>query len=142
MADGTVYRICDAPCAGFGNAVIIKHDDSFFTGYNHLAMVSVVKGQEVTTNTIIAKTGDTGAGGAHLDVKAYTSEGDVLGANTGKNVLCFLPDEIINKLTFTGTNCQAGDLALNLDNQETGYTYPDPTTTCSCSDLETFCPLS
>ena len=144
MAEGTVYRICDASCSGFGNAVIIKHDDSFFTGYNHLSVVLVTVGQEVTTNTIIAKTGDTGAGGAHLDIKVYTSEGDILGKDTGKNVLCFLPEGITNQLTFTGTNCQAGEPALDSDNKETGYIYPDPKekTVCSCSDVGTYCSLA
>ena len=142
MADGVVHYICEAECAGFGNAIIIKHDDSFFTGYNHLDMVSVVVSQEVTTDTTIAKTGDTGAGGAHLDIKVYTSENEILGSNTGKNVLCFFPEEITNQLTFTGTNCHAGEKALDINDVETGYIYTDPTTTCDCSDLGSFCPLS
>jgi murein DD-endopeptidase MepM/ murein hydrolase activator NlpD len=51
----------------YGQTVIIDHGLSFFTLYGHLSEISVEKGNAVSKNDVIGRTGTTGlAGGDHL----------------------------------------------------------------------------
>lgn len=59
-ADGeVVYR--GAELEGYGNLLLIKHDDGFVTAYAHNDVMLVRKGQKVRKGEAIAKVGQTGA---------------------------------------------------------------------------------
>ncbi len=58
-ADGeVVYR--GAGLAGYGNLLLVKHDDGFVTAYAHNDVMLVRKGQRVRQGQVIAKVGQTG----------------------------------------------------------------------------------
>jgi murein DD-endopeptidase MepM/ murein hydrolase activator NlpD len=51
----------------YGNTVIIRHDRGIETLYAHLANIQVREGQEVGTDTVLGKVGNTGSStGVHL----------------------------------------------------------------------------
>ena len=54
-----VYR--GSELDGYGNLLLIKHDDGFVTAYAHNDVMLVRKGQRVRKGQVIAKVGDTGA---------------------------------------------------------------------------------
>ncbi|MBI1392043.1 MAG: peptidoglycan DD-metalloendopeptidase family protein [Alphaproteobacteria bacterium] len=59
-ADGeVVYR--GAGLDGYGNLLLIRHDDGFVTAYAHNDVMLVRKGQQVRQGQVIAKVGQTGA---------------------------------------------------------------------------------
>ena len=59
-ADGeVVYR--GSELDGYGNLLLIKHDDGFVTAYAHNDAMLVRKGQRVRQGQVIAKVGQTGA---------------------------------------------------------------------------------
>jgi murein hydrolase activator len=60
VADGEVAVLSFIP--GFGNVLILNHNNGFRTVYAHLSEVTVSESQRVTEGTIIAKSGDTVAG--------------------------------------------------------------------------------
>ncbi|MEL7487418.1 MAG: M23 family metallopeptidase [Pseudomonadota bacterium] len=58
-AGEVVYR--GAELDGYGNLLLIKHDDGFVTAYAHNDAMLVRKGQRVRQGQVIAKVGQTGA---------------------------------------------------------------------------------
>ena len=59
-ADGeVVYR--GSELDGYGNLLLIKHDDGFVTAYAHNDVMLVRKGQKVRQGQVIAKVGQTGS---------------------------------------------------------------------------------
>jgi murein hydrolase activator len=60
VADGEVAVLSFIP--GFGNVLILNHNNGFRTVYAHLSDVMVSESQQVSEGTIIAKSGDTVAG--------------------------------------------------------------------------------
>ena len=59
-ADGeVVYR--GSELDGYGNLLLVKHDDGFVTAYAHNDVMLVRKGQKVRQGQIIAKVGQTGS---------------------------------------------------------------------------------
>lgn len=59
-ADGeVVYR--GSELDGYGNLLLIRHDDGFVTAYAHNDVMLVRKGQKVQKGQVIAKVGQTGA---------------------------------------------------------------------------------
>jgi murein hydrolase activator len=60
VADGDVAVLSFIP--GFGNVLILNHNNGYRTVYAHLSEVTVSESQPVTEGTIIAKSGDTVAG--------------------------------------------------------------------------------
>ena len=60
VADGEVAVLSFIP--GFGNVLILNHNNGFRTVYAHLSDVMVSESQHITEGTIIAKSGDTVAG--------------------------------------------------------------------------------
>ena len=60
VADGEVAVLSFIP--GFGNVLILNHNNGYRTVYAHLSDVTVSESQRVTEGTIIAKSGDTVAG--------------------------------------------------------------------------------
>lgn len=52
---------------GYGNVVVIKHDEDYTTRYGHLSKIRVKVGQRVTPQQIIGLSGSSGhATGPHL----------------------------------------------------------------------------
>jgi murein hydrolase activator len=60
VAEGEVAVLSFIP--GFGNVLIINHNNGFRTVYAHLSDVTVSESQHIAEGTIIAKSGDTVAG--------------------------------------------------------------------------------
>jgi murein DD-endopeptidase MepM/ murein hydrolase activator NlpD len=71
--------------SGYGNTVIVEHDNGIVTLYAHNNRLMVTQGQLVTSDTILALSGSTGRStGPHLHFEAWQS---------GKNItMAFLPD--------------------------------------------------
>jgi murein DD-endopeptidase MepM/ murein hydrolase activator NlpD len=65
VGDGTVVM---AGCGdGFGNQIVIRHDDGYCTHYAHLSVLEVVPGQRVRAGERIALSGNSGnSTGPHL----------------------------------------------------------------------------
>lgn len=83
-SDGTVIKVMnkmtgtncihDPEGMGYGNYVMIQHNDNYVTLYAHLSGVSVKEGQKVSKGTVIGFMGNTGFSyGAHLhfEVRKY-----------------------------------------------------------------------
>lgn len=67
VADGVVSMINFI--AGFGNLLIIDHDDGFYTVYAHLSSIHVRDGQRVKAGHVIAATGEgTGEEQLHFEL--------------------------------------------------------------------------
>lgn len=63
---GTVFQI-GYDQRGYGNYVVVKHSDRFFTWYCHLASISVTENQDVDLSSQLGIMGRTGnATGIHL----------------------------------------------------------------------------
>ncbi|MCG6200181.1 peptidoglycan DD-metalloendopeptidase family protein [Psychromonas antarctica] len=70
IGDGIVVRAGYHPAAG--NYIVIKHGRKYTSRYLHLSKIYVHKGQRVTMDTLIAKTGNTGRStGAHLHYELH-----------------------------------------------------------------------
>ena len=70
---------------GYGNLVLIKHKDSFFTAYAHNSKNLTQKGKSVKRGQVIAKVGNTGRStGPHLHF-------EVRKGRKARNPLFFLP---------------------------------------------------
>ncbi len=59
VAAGTVIYTGSA-VQGYGNLILIKHDDGYVSAYAHLKDITVAKGEEVTPGEAIGTTGMTG----------------------------------------------------------------------------------
>lgn len=57
---------------GYGNNILINHQNGFTSRYAHLSKIEVKDGQEVTTGTVLGKVGSTGhSTGPHLHLEIY-----------------------------------------------------------------------
>ncbi len=75
---------------GYGNLIIIRHKDDFFTVYAHCSKNIAKKDQQVKEGDLIAKVGRTGrATGPHLHF-------EVRNGQTARNPLFFLPHRDID----------------------------------------------
>lgn len=64
--DGIVFKI-EYSDTGFGNSIIIKHENNFYTLYGHLSKISVSLGEKVLQRQTIGFSGSSGKStGAHL----------------------------------------------------------------------------
>lgn len=71
---------------GYGNYVVVKHENDYFSLYGHLAKVLVGEGTPVSLDTVIGTVGVTGrTTGSHLHLEIY--ENDI-----AVNPLLILPD--------------------------------------------------
>ena len=73
---GTVVDL-DSLQSGWGNFVVIKHDDGYYSLYGHMDSIAVSKGQRIENKdgaaTVIGTMGNTGASqGAHLHFELGT----------------------------------------------------------------------
>ncbi|MCB1168072.1 MAG: M23 family metallopeptidase [Leptospiraceae bacterium] len=98
IADGRILysrRASDnpfRPLPGPGNLMIIDHGDGWWSGYFHLQELARVRYGDVTSNTIIGYSGNTGrSGGAHLHF--------FVAKNYGKEFIN--PLEVLPKVTDT-----------------------------------------
>jgi len=89
VAPGTV--IFSGWKGGYGNTVILEHNDGMKTVYAHHSSNSVSSGESVDTNTVIALTGSTGRStGPHLHFEAWQGDTNITrefmpGNNSGNN---------------------------------------------------------
>ncbi|MDD5631048.1 MAG: peptidoglycan DD-metalloendopeptidase family protein, partial [Methylococcales bacterium] len=51
---------CGQGLIGFGNIIIIKHDDDYLSAYANTSSLQVNEGQNIKKGQIIAKVGDVG----------------------------------------------------------------------------------
>lgn len=75
--DGTTTEGMDAFNDGYGNKVEILNDDGKRTVYGHLREILVKKGDKVTTETVIGKTGSSGGSRVphlHLEIRKENTE--------------------------------------------------------------------
>lgn len=71
--------------SGYGNLVVLNHDQNYFTAYAHNDEIEVKEGKRVGQGDEIAKVGDTGqATGYHLHF-------EIRQGSTPMNPLAFLP---------------------------------------------------
>lgn len=62
---------------GYGNMVILQHNDGLATLYAHLSDISVILGQKVTQGTLLGHSGSTGnSTGPHLHFEARKTWSD------------------------------------------------------------------
>jgi hypothetical protein len=73
-ANGTVITV-QTSSTGYGNRIVIKHDNEYRTLYAHLNMLSVSNGQIVKSGDIIGYSGSTGnSSGPHLHFGVYRNQ--------------------------------------------------------------------
>lgn len=71
---------------GYGNLILIRHDDNFFTAYAHNKVNKAKKGQSVKRGQVIAEVGRTGrTTGAHLHFEIRQGQ-------KSRNPMFFLPE--------------------------------------------------
>lgn len=107
--DGIVIKVIDkmtgTNCVhdpegmGYGNYVMIQHNDNYVTLYAHLASVSVKQGQKVAKGTVIGFMGNTGFSyGAHLhfEVRKYKISNPVSALHDNTKFEWLDPEKYIN----------------------------------------------
>lgn len=72
---------------GYGNLILIRHKDDFFTAYAHNSVNKVKKGQAVKKNQVVALVGRTGR------VTAPHCHFEIRHGQTARNPLFFLPEK-------------------------------------------------
>jgi murein DD-endopeptidase MepM/ murein hydrolase activator NlpD len=94
-AAGTV-SYCGNELRGYGNLVLIQHEDGYLTAYAHVGSIGVTRGQRVAAGQVIATagaSGDVSSPQLHfeirrdkraLDPKALLPKGMVVAANAGR----------------------------------------------------------
>ena len=69
--------------ASYGNYVVLKHTDGYFSRYAHLKSISVKKGQTVSEGTLLGVMGNTGnSTGRHLHFEVHRGTSMAYPANT------------------------------------------------------------
>jgi murein DD-endopeptidase MepM/ murein hydrolase activator NlpD len=100
---GTVELARDSDPGGFGKAVIIKHENGFWTLYAHLHTVSVSQGQQVDQGQVIGTVNDTGSSqGDHLHFNIQKQGGEGVGT---EDPLDHLPKDPVRQVS--GGDCPA-----------------------------------
>lgn len=85
--------------SGYGNTVVVEHDNGIITLYAHNSQIMVAQGQPVTSDSTLALSGSTGRStGPHLHFEAWQS-----GANI---TMAFLPNSgmILPKATLVASS--------------------------------------
>ena len=97
--DGTTTEGFDAFNDGYGNKVEILNDDGRRVVYGHLREILVKKGERVTKDTIIGKTGCSGGSRVpHLHVEIRKENTDETGLEYTLDPLDILPKLDLNSL--------------------------------------------
>lgn len=77
VAPGKVIATCTSCVTGYGNYVILDHQNGYYTRYGHLNTVSVSPAQTVGQSDSIGGMGSTGnSGGVHLHLSVYRDDGN------------------------------------------------------------------
>ncbi|MEU4693325.1 M23 family metallopeptidase [Actinoplanes sp. NPDC023714] len=72
VAAGAGVVVAAGEEGGYGNAVLIRHDNGYLTHYGHLSAILVVPGQQVTAGERIGLEGSTGhSTGPHLHFEVH-----------------------------------------------------------------------
>lgn len=74
--------------SGYGNLIVLKHAENFFTAYAHLAQNKVSKGKKIDQGEVIAVVGATGKASGphcHFEIRQKTE---------ARNPLFFLPESL------------------------------------------------
>jgi murein DD-endopeptidase MepM/ murein hydrolase activator NlpD len=79
MVKAVRYGIVEEACfnAGYGNTVVIKHDDTLKTRYAHLHTITAYVGQKIQQGAVVGTVGETGfirkkgKDGSHLHFEVY-----------------------------------------------------------------------
>ena len=85
--------------SGYGNTVVVEHDNGVITLYAHNSRIMVAEGQQVSAESTLALSGSTGRStGPHLHFEAWQAGSNVTAA--------FLPDSgvTIKKSTLAASN--------------------------------------
>src|SRR3989344_3853575 len=62
-------------CGGFGNTIVVKHNDELYTRYSHLSKINLKQGSDVRIGHTVGLSGNTGLStGPHLNFSVYTDE--------------------------------------------------------------------
>ncbi len=97
--------------ATWGNRVMIKHDNGYYTHYCHLKSVSVGIGDKVNAGTVIGYMGNSGnAYGVHLHFELYKG-----GTSASKRIN---PTSYINSNLPKGTNIAGANYYRAYDNKK------------------------
>jgi murein DD-endopeptidase MepM/ murein hydrolase activator NlpD len=119
-------KLCAGKGQGYGNAVLIKHDNGMYTYYTHLKTVLKSSGR-VEKGDVIGLSGNTGSStGPHLHFAIFPSPFKSLAKANGKNPLCIFPDEELKKMTTSSKNC---------GKYTKGFTHNDPTLAAECAGV-------
>lgn len=79
VAEGVV--VYSGSRSGYGNTVIVEHDNGVITLYAHNSNLMVTKGQPVTPTSVLALSGSTGRStGPHLHFEAWQSGNNITAA--------------------------------------------------------------
>ena len=69
--------------SSYGNYVVLKHTDGYFSRYAHLDSIAVKKGQTVSEGTVLGVMGNTGnSSGRHLHFEVHRGTSMAYPANT------------------------------------------------------------
>ncbi|MEU4558992.1 M23 family metallopeptidase [Actinoplanes sp. NPDC023936] len=72
VAVGAGTVVAAGPAGGYGNAVLVRHDDGYLTHYGHMSEVQVAAGQRVDAGERIGLEGSTGhSTGPHLHFEVH-----------------------------------------------------------------------
>ncbi len=78
---------------GYGNSVIIKHSNGYYTLYAHMSRIGAAQGASVSAGSVIGNVGSTGnSTGPHLHFGVYSSLSSGFGYGTG---CCINPTSLI-----------------------------------------------
>ena len=94
-ADGKV--IYSAGHHGFGNMVIIQHNEKYITIYAHLSEITAKEGQTILAGELIGLSGKTGAAPTprlHFEIREYSKPVDPgpSSSRTGPRAATRIPD--------------------------------------------------
>ena len=95
-SSGFVVKTCEGStgkCGEFGNNILMQHANNLYTRYSRLSHIDIFDKEKP-----VSKGQRIGKSGSSLDFKIYKSATDVSGSKTGKNPLCFFPEDVRKKL--------------------------------------------
>lgn len=60
IGNGKVIKVCKGFCGGYGNYVVVDHNNGYKSLYAHLSRICVVQGQKIHTGSKIGNMGFSG----------------------------------------------------------------------------------
>jgi hypothetical protein len=106
VASGKVVLVqSDSYNRGMGLRIVIEHDNSIYTGYQHLSKINVKVGDSVSQGDVIALSGNSGGVPAHLDFHVKMNSGNDIDTVTNH----FNKDPLDNFLPYEGNVSTNGE---------------------------------